>query len=79
MVGVSSKFVTGTLWHWQVIGLLIQYKVYKIDQGNLHLIEEISFPMPAVERLNKTARTKHVVRTFASYRISNQHLLAAKN
>lgn len=23
------------------------------NQGNLHLMEEISFPMPAVERLNK--------------------------
>jgi hypothetical protein len=34
---------------------------------NLHLIEEIGFPMPAVKRLNKRAEAKHVVRELASH------------
>jgi iron-sulfur cluster repair protein YtfE (RIC family) len=41
---------------------------------NLHLLEEISFPMPAVERLNKRAEAKHVVRTFASHENYKRHL-----
>ena len=35
------------------------------NQENLHLTEEISFPMPAVEWLNQTTHAKHIVRKFS--------------